>query len=70
MKKKIYFSLALNILITAFEISAVILSIIEYGGFSFFKFYTQDSNILLGIALLWHFVKSAFYVQAKKFLIQ
>ena len=50
MKKRIYFSLALNILIAAFEIAAVILSLIEYGGFSFFKFYTQDSNIFLGIS--------------------
>ena len=50
MKKKICFSLALNILIAVFEIAAVFLSLIEYGGFSFFKFYTQDSNILLGIS--------------------
>lgn len=67
MKKKIYFSLALNILITAFEISAVILSIIEYGGFSFFKFYTQDSNILLGISCaVMAFCKIRFLCSGKK----
>ena len=49
-KKKVYISLVFNILIAVFEAAAVVLSFNEYRGFTFFKFYTQDSNILLGLS--------------------
>lgn len=50
LNKRLCISLILNVLIAVFEIIAVILTFTEYGNFTFFKYYTQDSNILLGIS--------------------
>ena len=50
LNKRIFISLVLNVLIAVFEVIAVILTLTEYGSFIFFKYYTQDSNILLGIS--------------------
>lgn len=50
LNKRLFISLILNVLIAVFEIIAVVLTFAEYGNFTFFKYYTQDSNILLGIS--------------------